>query len=389
MKLPIGISDFKVIIENGYHYVDKTLFIQELKQTNGKVLNITRPSGFGKTVNLSMFKYFYENTPISNAHLFENTAIWKQTEYHKYQGAYPVIYMSFKNCQKMNWEDAYICITKIIAQEFIRYHDILTPTLQVWNLKDYIEIIEGKADASSYKGALLFLTRLLAKQYNEDVIVLIDDYDSPINAAYIHGYYKEMVTFLMSMLDAALKDNNCLERGILAGTLCVPRADIFGGLNNLRVKTLLDDAFSDKFGFTTPEVDQLLVDANLTEQTSEIKTWYNGYHCGSTTIYNPWSLLECVSSKDKIALYWSNTSDNELIEKIIARASSPVADELKMLLDGTNIAKEIDYGLVYPGIEKNQTAIWSLLLFTGYVTFINLQYLPGKTICSLTNIKHT
>jgi hypothetical protein len=384
MKLPIGISDFKKLREEGYYYIDKTLFIEELLRTVGEVILIPRPRRFGKTLNLSMLQYFFEINTTSNAHLFENTAIWKQEKYRELQGTYPVIFITFKNCKASTWEKIYADMTNIITQEFRRHFEQLTPTLRQHELDDYMAIINKTASPSLYTNSLFFLSILLKRHYKKRVVILIDEYDAPIQAAYTNGYYKEMIEFMRSLLTDALKDNSYLERGVLTGILRTAKEGIFSGLNNMRVKTLLDKKFSDKFGFTTQEVDQLLSDANLTEKTSLIKAWYNGYHCATTTIYNPWSLLECIDNEGIIASYWSNTSDNELIEKLVARASSPVAAELKMLLDGIQIVKEIDYGLVFPGIEKNQKAIWSLLLFTGYLTFTNLQQPPGKTICSLT-----
>lgn len=384
MKLPIGISDFKEIIEDGYYYIDKTLFIKELVETAGKVILITRPRRFGKTLNLSMLKYFFEINSTSNTHLFENTIIWQYKEYHELQGAYPVIFLTFKNCKQGNWEDAYKKFVELITLEFARHSAILMPELSSLELEKYIDISKGTAHSTRYTNSLFFLAMLLKRHYKKRVIVLIDEYDAPIHAAYVNGYYDKMIHFMQSLLTEVLKDNVYLERGILTGILRTAKEGIFSGLNNLRVKTLLDDEFADKFGFTLREVDQLLIDANLTEKSNLIKTWYNGYHCGAITLYNPWSLIECIGNKGRVASYWSNTSDNKLIERLIAKASSPVAAELNMLLDGISIEKEIDYGLVFPGIEKNQKAVWSLLLFTGYLTFTGLQYPPGKTLCSLT-----
>lgn len=384
MELPIGISDFKKLREGGFYYIDKTLFIEELLRTVGEVILIPRPRRFGKTLNLSMLKYFFEINTTSNAHLFENTAIWEQEKYREVQGTYPVIFISFKNCKDSNWEKVYADMTNIITQEFRRHFDQLTPTLKQYELDDYNAIINKTASPSQYTNSLFFLSMLLSRHYKKPVFILIDEYDTPIQAAYNNGYYKEMIEFMRSLLTDALKDNSYLKRSVLTGVLRTAKEGIFSGLNNLRVKTLLDNKFSDKFGFTTQEVDQLLSDANLHEKASLIKEWYNGYHCGSTTIYNPWSLIECIDNEGETAPYWANTSDNELIERLVSRASSPVAAELKMLLDGTSIEKEIDYGLIFPGIEKKPTAIWSLLLFTGYLTFTRVQHPSDRTVCSLT-----
>lgn len=215
MKIPLGISDFKEIIEDGYYYVDKTLFIKELKRTNGKVLLIPRPRRFGKTLNLSMLKYFYEKNDTSNAYLFEHTDIWKQTEYRTLQGAYPVIFLTFKSCKETSWENAYKRLIDMVSQEFMRYMDILTPSLSPLDLEKYISIARQDASYTRYANSLFFLSMLLKKHYKKRVIVLIDEYDAPIHAAYSNGYYNEMITFMRALLTDVFKDNSYLERGIL------------------------------------------------------------------------------------------------------------------------------------------------------------------------------
>ncbi len=381
-KLPIGISDFKEVIEDGYQYVDKTLFIEELKRTNGKVVLIPRPRRFGKTLNLSMLRYFFEKSETSNAQLFHKTNIWKHEPYRKFQGKYPVIFLTFKNVKVRNWPNAFERMQLLITEEFNR-HSYLLDTLDVYESKRYKAILTGKANQAEFEESLFFLTQLLRKHYRKKVIVLIDEYDAPIHAAYNNGYYKDMIDFMRSLLTAVLKDNSHLERAVLTGILRAAKEGIFSGLNNLRVCTLLNEKFSDKFGFTTPEVDELLANTHLTKKGALIKDWYNGYRCGQTTIYNPWSLLECIDHKGVVDPYWANTSDNELIRRLIAQADEEVKSELELLLQDEPVVKEIDSGLIFPGIENNEKAIWSLLLFAGYATFTRVQKKLGKTFCSL------
>lgn len=384
LKIPLGISDFKTIIDEGYYYVDKTLFIEELKRSNGQVLLIPRPRRFGKTLNLSMLQYFYEISHESNAHLFKNTAIWKKADIRKLQGTYPVIFLTFKDCKDRDKSTMFSDIKEVIIQEFRRHYNELKDSLNNDEHKDYIAIKERKAPITLYKNSLRFLTHLLKQKYKKKAIVLIDEYDAPIHAAYNNGFYQDVIDFMRALLSGAFKDNKHLARGVLTGILRTGKEGIFSGLNNLKIRTLLDNKFSDKFGFTIKEVDQLLRDVKLTKKAPLIKEWYNSYRCGKTVLYNPWSLLECIDNDGEIDAYWANTSDNELIKNIIAQADNSVKSELEALLSGATIEKEIATDLTLPGIESDDQAIWSLLLFAGYLTFTHIKIIEGKKWCKLT-----
>ncbi len=377
-RIGIGISDFKELVQ-GYFYVDKTLLIDELSHTDGKVILITRPRRFGKTLNLSMLRYFYEKTEESNAHLFEHTAIWTREECRALQGKYPVIFISLKDCKGDSWDDVRLAIIECIIREFKRHFEVLSPHLAKHDLADYMSILERTASTGLLSESLLFLSALLSQFHKERVIVLIDEYDAPIHSAYTYGYYDKMIHFMRALLSKVLKDNSSLERGILTGILRAAKESIFSGLNNLRVFTLLDEEFSDKFGFTVPEVDLLLRETNLEQKSLSIKEWYNGYRCGNDTIYNPWSLLECIAKQGKTGQYWANTSDNALIGRLIAQADASVKAELELLLQGGTVEKALDNGLIFPGMEKNHTAMWSLLLYAGYLTFIK----KSENVCEL------
>ncbi len=329
-----------------------------------------------------MLRYFFEKSEVSNAQLFYKTNIWKNEPYRKFQGKYPVIFLTFKNVKVRNWPNAFERMQLLITEEFNR-HSYLLDTLDVYESKRYKAILTGKANQAEFEESLFFLTQLLRKHYRKKVIVFIDEYDAPIHAAYNNGYYKDMIDFMRSLLTSVLKDNSHLERAVLTGILKAAKEGIFSGLNNLRVCTLLDEKFSDKFGFTVSEVDELLANTHLTKKSALIKDWYNGYRCGKTTIYNPWSLLECIDHKGEVHPYWVNTSDNELIRRLIAQADEAVKSELELLLNDKPVVKEIDSGLIFPGIENNEKAIWSLLLFAGYATFTRIQKKLGKTFCSL------
>lgn len=237
MRLPIGLSNFKKLREGDYFYVDKTLLIKELENTNAEVLAIVRPRRFGKTLNLSMLKYFYEKTDKSNAHLFEGTAIWELEKYRKLQGTFPVIFISFKSCKKSSWDIAYGAMIDLIVEEFDRYFEQVKPVLTARELKDYTDILDWSATYSRYTSSLLFLSKLLQRVHNKNVIVLIDEYDAPIHAAYTNDFYDPMVEFMRDLLTDVFKDNDVLKRGVLTGILRAAKEGIFSGLNNLRVFT--------------------------------------------------------------------------------------------------------------------------------------------------------
>jgi Predicted AAA-ATPase/PD-(D/E)XK nuclease superfamily len=382
-KLPVGISDYKELIEENYYYVDKTLLIKEIIDRSGKVMLIPRPRRFGKTLNLSMLKYFFEQNSQPTEHLFYETSIWQDSYYRQFQGQYPVIFITFKDIKEDTWDEAYRHLTVTIANEFAHHEHELAPTLSAYHLRKYNALLERTADSVSFSQSLLFLTELLYNRYQKRVIILIDEYDGPIHTAYTYNYYDAAVKFMRSLLTGLLKDNSFLERGILTGILRMAKEGIFSGLNNLSVFTLLSDQFADKFGFTATEVDQLLIDQKLIQESKAIKTWYNGYRCGTVTLYNPWSLLQCIAHKGELRPYWLNTSDNQLIMRLIALSDNTVKSELEALLTDSEVIEEINEGLLYPGIEHNKKALWSLLLFAGYITYTHHELREGKDICSL------
>ena len=394
MKRPIGIgiSDFKELVEEGYFYVDKTPLIEELSSTNGEVILITRPRRFGKTLNLSMLRYFYEKTEESNAHLFEHTAIWTKERCKALQGKYPVIFMSLKSCKGTSWDDVYSALIQCIVREFKRHFEVLSPHLSKHILADYTSILARTATTGLFEKSLQLLSRLLSEFHKQRVIVLIDEYDAPMHAAYTYGYYDEMMDFMQSFLSNALKDNSSLERGILTGILRAAKEGIFSGLNNLRVFTLLNEEFSDKFGFTETEVDILLAETKLKDKSLSIKERYNGYRCGNQTIYNPWSLLECIDHKGVTDQYWANTSDNALVGRLIAQADDKVKGELELLLQGGKLQKNLimaSYFLEWRtitrhcGVYSSMQAI--LLLYKRKKTFIRLRSLTKRYSYSISS----
>ena len=369
-KLPIGISDYKKVITQGYYFVDKTLLIEELLSIGYGVTLLCRPRRFGKTLNLSMLKYFFEKTDESNAYLFDDKKVWQNKSMRSEQGKYPVIFISFKDVKGDNWENAYKNIATLVANEFERHAPILLPNLDDYQVERYNIIKTGKADDVLLGESLLFLSKLLFAHYGQQVVVLLDEYDTPIHAGYKYNYYDKMVNFIKTVFSKVLKDNVVLKSGVLTGILRTAKEGIFSDLNNLYVCTMLSDKFSDKFGFTSNEVDLLLEDQDLVDKKPAIKGWYNGYRAGEATfLYNPWSILNCASEHGKLITYWANTSSNDLIKDLIARADGSTKTELELLLTGIAITKTIDEAFTFAGINQMGSSLWSLLLFSGYLTF--------------------
>src|SRR3990167_4460320 len=384
-KLPIGIDDYKIVASEDYYFVDKTLLIQELMSTNSAVTLICRPRRFGKTLNLSMLKYFFEKTEKSNANLFVDKKVWEHEDLRIKQGQHPVIFISFKDVKSKTFEAAYDRIALIISSEFERHAQILLPMLDEHQTEKYKSIISCKANSATLEESLLFLSKLLCEYYGKRVMIFIDEYDAPIHAAYKNNYYDDCIGFVKGLLSSALKGNSNLERGVLTGILRTAKEGIFSDLNNLYVCTMLSDEFSDKFGFTQEEIQALVQEQNVPVSIDDIKYWYNGYRAGeSTLIYNPWSIINCLSKNGNLMAYWANTSDNDLIKDLIVRADSSTKADLELLLTDTPITKIIDEAFTFADINQMGLSLWRLLLFSGYLTF-NKRTLTdsGEYSCSL------
>lgn len=381
--LPLGISDFKELIDGGFYYVDKTLLIEEIIKTSGKVILITRPRRFGKTLNLSMLRYFYECSSIDYHYLFADTTIAKSDKFDQHFKSAPVIFLTFKDVKESTWERTEAKLFNSISREFIRHQEALLKNLSEVDRNLYLSIAESTAGYTDYCVSLKFLSEKLFQHYGKRPVFLLDEYDTPINAAYNNGHYNETIDFLRSLLCGILKDNEILERGIITGILRAANEGIFSGLNNLIVATVLQKDFQDKFGFTNQEVTQILDDYEIRDKNSEIKNWYNSYRIGETQIYNPWSIIQCARADGLLEPYWANTSSNDLIKKILITSSDSFKADFELLLNGESLSKSMQEGLVFPGIEKNSSAIWSLFLFSGYLTFLKKEIISDEFYCDL------
>lgn len=368
--LPIGISDFKKLIEEGYAYVDKTLLIQEIIEKGTDVSLISRLRRFGKTLNLSMLRYFFEKGQQDTSHLFTGLNIWKNEKYRALQGQFPVIFISLKDVKHSSWEESFESLRRLVAEEFERHNYLMKGEFLTAKEKDlYHKILFEEDGKTLVEQSLSLLTKWLHRYHKKRVVLLIDEYDTPAHAAYVGGYYETLISFLRNWLSGGLKDNSSLERGVLTGILRIAKESIFSGLNNISTFTILSEDFQDKFGLLESEVKQLLADYGLGSHLPEMRKWYDGYRIGSCEgIYNPWSVLNCIAKKCALAPYWVNTSDNALMKQLITQGTEDLKADVEELLRGGIVEKTIEEGIVFSNLEKNPDTIWSLLLFSGYLT---------------------
>jgi len=365
-KLPIGISDFKEIIENNYYYFDKTKFIENILEDGSKVKLFTRPRRFGKTLNISMLKYFFDiKNKDENRKLFENLEISK-SEYFEKQGNFFVISISFKNYDAESWESGFNTIKneiKLLYNEFYLIRDNLNQS----DLADF-DAIWLKKDNADWINSLFNLTRYLYEISGKKVVVLIDEYDQPIIDSYIKGNYEKCIAFFKAFYGKVLKDNNYLEMGILTGILRVAKENVFSGLNNLEVHTILDDEFTEYFGIMENEVEKSLEDFDLKYELNDVQKWYNGYLFGEKKVYNPWSIINFLN-RGNLKSYWVNTSGNGLIKLYLQKLKNDIFDDFSKLLNEESILKRINNNMTFENLETNfRKNIWNLFFHSGYLT---------------------
>ena len=367
-QVPIGTSDFKEIVSD-FYYIDKTLFIKDILDKKSEVFLFSRPRRFGKTSNLSMLKYFFEKTEEDTSVLFKDLQIWNQGEvYRKEQGKSPVIYLTLKDIKFNSWEETFRGLKMIISEEYTRHKYLLqSEQMNIEEIQYFKIITEMTGDAIAYQRSLSRLTRILHKAYGEKPILLLDEYDIPIQQGYVAGFYQEVISFMRNWLSGGLKDNVDLKFAALTGILRVAKESIFSGLNNLEVFTILDEPFRQYFGFTQGEVETLVKDYDCLDKLGEIKNWYDGYYFGNLDIYNPWSVLRYIKNDRQPEAYWLGTSSNDIIGQLLDEARLDTRDILKQLLDGESHYAAIDTNIVYPEIFQNENAIFSFLVMTGYL----------------------
>ena len=366
-KLPIGISDFKKIIDGNYYYFDKTELIKSIIGEPGEVKLFTRPRRFGKTLNMSMIKYFFDiENKNENKKLFENLKI-SENEYFEKQGTAPVISISFRNYDESSWGNGFEMIKNTISDLYDEF-EFVKENLSARKKEKYDSILFNRATEATWKLSLLDLTKYLYEYYGQKVVVLIDEYDQPIIDSYVKGYYEDAISFFKTFYGVVLKDNNYLEMGIMTGILRVAKENIFSGLNNLRVHTILDNRFTEYFGITESEVEQALKDFDLEFELKDVQRWYNGYLFGDIKVYNPWSIINFLND-EKLKSYWVNTSGNELIKLYLKKLKNEIFDDFSKLLNKKSILRRIDENMTFANLEANyEENIWNLFFHSGYLT---------------------
>jgi hypothetical protein len=384
-QIPLGIADFKKIIHDEYYYIDKSLFIKDIVCDGAEVILFPRPRRFGKTLNMSMLKYFFEKTEEDNRYLFKELNIQKHKDIMDKQGKYPVIYLTFKDVKSSSYAVDYNKVKELIAEEYRRHKYLLEgDTLDEGEKEFFKDILNCTTNAARIELSLKYLSKFMQRYYKEKCIILIDEYDVPIQSGYINGYYNEVINFMRNFLSAGLKDNIYLEKGVLTGILRVARESIFSGLNNLQVCSLIGNAYSQYFGFTEEEVEKIVEDFQCELKLNEIKSWYNGYIFGEKTIYNPWSILNFVKNKEVgLKPYWVNTSSNDLVKMVLTQGGEKVKTELEELIQGGEIYKNINEDIVMADITKGSQNVWSFLLFSGYLKVMKKEYKKGVLHCQL------
>ena len=364
-RIPIGLSNFKHLIEEDFYYFDKTKFIDEIIQDGAQVKLFTRPRRFGKTLNMSMLKYFFDiKEAEKNKKLFKDLYIEK-TESFKEQGQYPVIFLSLKDLKATTWEEMQKDIKSTVASLFSEYKYLLKD-LDKFDTITFENVIMKNIELENLKEILKFLTKILYEKYNKKVIVLIDEYDSPLVSAYINGYYENAKDFFKTFYSSVLKDNNYLQMGVLTGIIRVIKAGIFSDLNNLRTYTILSDVYTDIYGLTEEEVEKSLKDYGIEAEISKVKDWYDGYKFGDSEVYNPWSILNFLQDKE-LRAYWVDTSGNDLINDVLKKITKDTIRALEKLFDGEGLRQNIS-GTSDLSKLLNENELWELLLFSGYLT---------------------
>ncbi len=396
--IPIGVEFYKQMISEEYYYIDKTLLIRDLLVQKNTVTLFTRPRRFGKTLAQSMLKTFFEKEILPDGTVADNSVYFQGKkimeageEYTKHIGQYPVIFLSLKSAKQPTYEMAYKILQQNIAKEFIRHSYILNSKalLPVQKIC-FNSFIEQKAEPSDYATSIQFLSECLEKYHKQKVIILVDEYDVPLENAYFNGFYDEMVSFMRSFFESALKTNESLKFAIVTGCLRISRESIFTGLNNLKIVSVLDESYAEYFGFTQNEADSFLEYYGITQRRDELKNWYDGYLFGNTEVYNPWSVINYIydivhKNTEFPKPYWSNTSSNSIVHELIENADDNTKKELEGLVAGGTIEKPVHEDITYADIYKSQDNLWNFLFFTGYLKTVGKKFI-GRQIYLLMTI---
>lgn len=383
LPLPIGSTNYKDVSE-GYYYIDKTLMIKDLLDERVNIALFTRPRRFGKTLNMDMLRTFFEKTSEDTSVFFKNKKIWQQgAKYTRHQGQYPVIFLSFKDAKQDNWQDMYEEIKETIKDEYYR-HIELQDSSAIKDKDYFTRVLRGEVTRAELARSILRLSDMLRQHYHKEVILIIDEYDTPIQSGHIKNFYDDVINFMRNLLSAALKDNRNLACGFLTGILRVAKESIFSGLNNVRIYSVLDRKFSRYFGFTDGEVAEMASYYGVTEKLAEIKEWYDGYRFGDVEIYNPWSVLNYFDNDCIATPYWVNTSSNSVINEILDNINEETYRKLQGIVCQEDVSSIVEANIIYPEIGDKPENIFGFLLMAGYLKAVDKSITPfGSTECRL------
>lgn len=366
--LPIGVSDFKSATMN-YYYVDKTLLIRDFLNAIPMVSLFTRPRHFGKTLNMDMLRVFFEKTPEDTSIYFKDKYIWQCGDYYtKHQGQYPVIFLSFKNVKCSSWQETFQKISKLISLEFMRHNELESSSaLSSYEKEQYHRFASENINEVDCQMGLQLLSLLLHKHYDKECVIIIDEYDTPIQQDHLCDFYNEIVDFMRNFFSGGLKDNPHLAFGFLTGILRVAKESIFSGMNNLKTNSILDNNYSSYFGFTNEEVRDMLAYYDYEDKYQEICEWYDGYRFGNSEIFNPWSVINYISDQCFLKAFWQSTGSNDIIGEIIGTATPEINENLYKLICGNTVTTYVDTSVIYPEVQSNLNSIYSFLLVAGYL----------------------
>ena len=385
LPLPVGTTNYKKICEDSY-YVDKTLLIKEILDEKVNVALFTRPRRFGKTLNMDMLRTFFEKTAEDTGRYFQDKKIWQQGEkYTNHQGQYPVIFLSLKDIKARKWQYAFDALKYIISVEYMRHSELKRSSeLEEADIELYNRIVKNQAGYMEYVFSLQALSRMLHQHHKQAPVIIIDEYDTPIQEGFVNGYYDDAVEFIRSFFSAALKDNPHARQIVMTGILRIAKESIFSGLNNIRVFSVLDKKFSEFYGFTTSEVQQMAAYYEQTDKLPELKAWYDGYKFGDTEIFNPWSVINYFSNNCQAMPYWVQTSANTIIQEILKTYNDDTYRNLHALLGKTEVQSIVRTNIIYPKLKEPQTNILGFLLMTGYLKSTGTELdARGDYICRL------
>lgn len=374
LPLPIGISDYR-LASTEYYYIDKTMLIKDFLDERPMVSLFTRPRRFGKTLNMDMLRTFFEKSDEDTSVYFKNKKIWAcGQKYRDYQGKYPVIFVSFKDVKCETWQDTYGNIYKLLQKEFERHLELLeSPALNEYDKQKIKDFLDGKADENDCMAAFATLSEMLDKHFCIAPIIIVDEYDTPIQQGYMRGFYDSVIRFMRNLFSGGLKDNKHLSYGFLTGILRVAKESIFSGLNNPKINTILENKYSQYFGFTPDEIKEMARYYKAEDKYDEICAWYDGYRFGKSEIFNPWSVINYFSNECEPRAFWQSTGNNEIIGEVLANADESIYEKLHQLLQGKSVLTYIDPSVIYPQIKNNPSSVYSFLLVAGYLKITKVE----------------